>query len=209
MNETPTATASAITLFAATAVATMLVIAVAHELRGAREQSRFEIMRTALRSVPMVDHDNDPIVDEVTGLLSNRFDDIEHLYFARKAGQTVGVWAIAVKKGYGGPIRMLISADVNGKVLGVRVLAQQETPGYGARIVGDRAEWLQLFTGRTRDAPPLLRQDGGDIDAITGATVTSRSVTRAVAAALEAIESVRNIEIGSRVSSVGGTSAKP
>jgi electron transport complex protein RnfG len=59
----------------------------------------------------------------------------------------------------------------------VQVLSHTETPGLGAKITTDA--WTGQFTGKTRDQA-ALKKDGGAIDAISAATISSRAVTRAV-----------------------------
>lgn len=92
-------------------------------------------------------------------------------------------------RGYGGPIRLLVGIDRDGLVTGVRVVGERETPGIGDRIRADRSDWIQVFIGASRDAPPAagwrVRREGGTFDAITGATVSSRAVVGQVRRALD------------------------
>lgn len=74
-------------------------------------------------------------------------------------------------RGYGGPVRLAAAIEADGTVAGVRVLEHAETPGF-ADILARGSAWLAGF-------------ERGDVDAVTGATVTSGAVLRAVAAALE------------------------
>ena len=76
-----------------------------------------------------------------------------------------------VGRGYGGAFRFAVAVDASGSLLGVRVLAHQETPGFGDILAPDAA-WLDSF-----------RQ--GEVDAVTGATVTSTAVIHAVAGLAE------------------------
>ena len=76
-------------------------------------------------------------------------------------------------KGYAGNIDMLVGIDQSGNIQGMKVLAQQETPGLGARI----AEQNFLGQFKARQAVDLKLSD---IHAITGATISSRAVLEAV-----------------------------
>ena len=67
-------------------------------------------------------------------------------------------------------------------VVGIGVTTMSETPGVGTRV-REQAFTLQ-FTGLPGDTPFKVKKDGGPIDAITGATISSRAVTDAVAAAV-------------------------
>lgn len=83
-------------------------------------------------------------------------------------------------KGYAGDILLMIGVSPEGSVLGVRVLAHQETPGLGAR--GAELAFLEQFQGKNR-APlkvvkPPSQEEG--IQAITGATITTRGIARGV-----------------------------
>ncbi|MDD5382526.1 MAG: FMN-binding protein [Candidatus Margulisbacteria bacterium] len=88
--------------------------------------------------------------------------------------------AIAVSpRGYGGPIEMLVGVDPVGKVSGVKILSQRETPGLGANIV--KPKFLDQFKGKSLKDPLEPKKD---IDAITGATISSRAVCVGVKEAL-------------------------
>jgi electron transport complex protein RnfG len=138
-----------------------------------------------------VDYDNDPLTDTLV------VRDLEYLGTAepliahrvRRNGAPVAVLLNAVAPdGYGGALRLLLAIDVEGRVMGVRVLEHLETPGLGDFVEERRSDWIHQFSGRSLDAPPpsrwQVRKDGGDFDQYTGATVTSRAVTHAVRDAL-------------------------
>jgi electron transport complex protein RnfG len=99
------------------------------------------------------------------------------------------VLTIVAPDGFVGPIRMLVGVTADGKVLGVEVAAHTETPGIGDAVESGKSTWLQVFTGRSLGDPPELlwnvRPDGGDFDAIAGATVSSRSVVGGVRRAVQ------------------------
>ena len=90
-------------------------------------------------------------------------------------------------KGYGGTIRLMVGLTPDGKVVTYRKLAANETPGLGAKL--EDAAFVQQFTGKPA-AALQVRKDGGEIDAITGATITSRAVCAAIADAQERIARV-------------------
>lgn len=79
--------------------------------------------------------------------------------------------------GYSSQIELLIGVDKNFSVTGIKILYQAETPGLGSKITGK--DFLCQFTG-LQTAQILLKNDGGKIDAITSATISSRAVTDAV-----------------------------
>ena len=95
-----------------------------------------------------------------------------------KAGAVVGKTGTIVTKGYGGPIEITVGIDANGVVTGISVGGSSfaETAGLGARA---KEAWFgEQYIGSS--APIALSKDGGQIDAITSATITSRAVTTAV-----------------------------
>ena len=112
------------------------------------------------------------------------------VYRARRHGSPVAaVLTVSAPNGYVGPIRMLVGIAADGRVLGVRITAHQETPGIGAAIAADPSAWLAAFVGRSLTEPPEarwnLRTDGGDFDAIAGATVSSRGTLEGVRTAVQ------------------------
>ena len=90
-------------------------------------------------------------------------------------------------KGYGGEIRLMVGLTAARKVISYQVLAANETPGLGAKL-GDAA-FTKQFGGK--DGPSLkVKKDGGEIDAITGATITSRAVCEAIADACARVDRI-------------------
>ena len=76
--------------------------------------------------------------------------------------------------GYSSIINALVGINLDNSIIGVDVISQQETPGLGANIEKDT--FLQQFIGKTRDNLKI-KKDGGEIDAVTGATISSRAIT--------------------------------
>lgn len=121
--------------------------------------------------------DNDPDADKKVVVV----DEQEWIfYIGRKQGQYVGTAFEAVSgKGYGGTIRIMVGVTAAGTVNGVAVLAHKETPGLGAKIGGDA--FRTQFPGLSvRDTRWAVSKDGGDVEAITAATVSSRAVAGAM-----------------------------
>lgn len=86
--------------------------------------------------------------------------------------------------GYSGEIELMLGVDAEGKVSGLRILRHAETPGLGAKYA-DPATLTQLYAGRAlTDTDWRVKKDGGDLDAVTGATVTGRALAGAISAAL-------------------------
>ena len=88
--------------------------------------------------------------------------------------------------GFGGAIDMMVGVSNEGAVTGISIISHSETPSLGANCV--RPEWQAQFVGATGDL--AVSKDGGTIDALTGATVTSRGVTQGVNLALAYVKEV-------------------
>ena len=84
-------------------------------------------------------------------------------------------------KGYGGKIGILVGLETNRALRGIRVISHQETPGLGAKITD--IGFLDQFVGLV-PAQLALARDGGAVDAITGATISSRAVAEGIFAGL-------------------------
>ena len=107
------------------------------------------------------------------------------IYPLLKNGMPVAaLFVVTADDGFSGPIKLLIGVDTDGVVTGVRVLEHQETPGLGDGIDETKSDWIHIFAGRSLDSPPRerwsIRRDGGAFDQLTGASVTSRAVVKAV-----------------------------
>ncbi len=88
--------------------------------------------------------------------------------------------------GFGGAIQMMVGVDKDGKVIAIDIIKHSETPGLGDVAAADSANgeaFRQQFAGQSGSL--AVSKDGGTIDAITSATITSRAVVAGVNAALE------------------------
>ena len=78
----------------------------------------------------------------------------------------------------------MLGVDPRGSILGVEILTHLETPGLGAKIV--QKPFTQQFVGRNLENTKwAVRKDGGDLDQITGATISPRAVVKTVQEGLE------------------------
>ena len=94
--------------------------------------------------------------------------------------ETVGYILLQSPKGYSGKIEMLIGIDSKSSVSRVKILTQTETPGLGANVVSEK--FLKQFIGKTVKNKLEAKKD---IDAITGATISSKAVCSGVKEALQ------------------------
>lgn len=78
------------------------------------------------------------------------------------------------KGGYGGDLKIMVGIDlINERQTGMEVVSHSETPGLGARII--EVAFRRQWQGLPIDAPVALTKDGGQIDAISGASTTSKA----------------------------------
>ena len=108
-------------------------------------------------------------------------------YKATKDGKVVG-YAIetATKSGFSGLVKMMVGFDTKGTILNVNVLEQNETPGLGAKMTEEGNPLLASIQGKVASKLNLtVKKDGGDVDALTAATISSRAYAEAVARAYE------------------------
>ena len=152
-----------------------------------------EKMKLLTEVLPASAYDNALLDDYVqlgpTGELG--LDDGGRIYRARKAGQPVALLIESVAPdGYSGRIELIVAVRADGSLSGVRAVAHRETPGLGDYIdpkkdKDKKAPWITQFTGLEAARLPQckVKKDGGDIAYHTGATISARAVTNAVARA--------------------------
>ena len=96
-------------------------------------------------------------------------------------------WAVQVTPtGFNGGITMMVGVGTDGSVLGSSFVAQSETAGLGAVAAANTSAgeaFRAQFAGQSGTVS--VSKDGGQIDSITGATITSRAICTGVSAALE------------------------
>jgi len=104
-------------------------------------------------------------------------------------GNTVGCAINVAPVGFGGPIAIKVGFDSKGVIWNTKVLSQAETPGLGAKCV--EPAFSDQFKGFDPAAGKLsVKKDGGDIDAITASTITSRAYTDGIALAVKVYEAI-------------------
>ena len=105
------------------------------------------------------------------------FEEDEDLIIVYEGDSIAGYTILTSGNGYSGAINMLIGINPDYTIKDIAILSQTETPGLGSRIT--EREFTDQFAGLSPDEIELSR-DGGSIDAITGATISSRAVADAV-----------------------------
>ncbi len=98
----------------------------------------------------------------------------------------IGYVATSASRGYGGDVQIMVGIDLSLNVTGVKIVSQSETPGFGANC--EKPEWLAQFEGMSGTL--AVEKDGGEVDSITAATITSRAVTSAINKALSEVSAI-------------------
>ena len=89
-------------------------------------------------------------------------------------------------KGYGGVISLMVGLTPEKKIIGYKKLEAYETPGLGMNLVAE--EFTRQFKGMDASKDLKVKRDGGEVEAITSATITTRAVCRAINAARRRLE---------------------
>ena len=137
-------------------------------------------------------YDNDPTKEAYMVAVGE--NDSIRIYPATMNGELVGAAVESnTKKGFSGEIKVIVGFDADGKLLNYSVLQHGETPGLGAKM----QEWFrtdknkQSVLGRDLSNGDLkVSKDGGDVDAITAATISSRAFLDAVNRAYAAYKGI-------------------
>jgi len=105
-------------------------------------------------------------------------------------GQVVGYAIESTTVGFGGNLTLMVGITPDGVVYNTSVLSQSETPGLGAKCNTDQ-KFMEQWKGFDPASKILsVKKDGGDVDAITASTITSRAYTQAVANALDTFKKI-------------------
>ena len=129
--------------------------------------------------------DNNP-VEDVKMVKSDKVSDSVEIYPAYSKNKFVGAAVIgSTNKGFSGLVKLMVGFKPNGDIENVVVLEQKETPGLGTKMTDDK--FLQQFKGiNISDFKLKVKKDGGDVDALTGATISSRAFCDATQMAYDA-----------------------
>ena len=163
-----------ITLIAAGALASVYTLT-EEPIHLAKEQKKEQAIKDVLPSYTRLEEP-----DTIKGLTIVR---------AYNEDTFIGAAVEASANGFGGTIKIMVGFDHDGKVINYSVLEQSETPGLGTKMV----DWFKTNKGHQdiRNINPstvnfTVSKDGGDIDAITAATISSRAFLKAISEAYTA-----------------------
>lgn len=168
-------------------VATALVVGVQISTKDKiAQQQQAQVLRTLNQLIPPQMHDNDLYTS--CRLIQNQAlgsNNSQPMYRAWVNDEPSALAAeIIAPDGYSGAIRLLVAIEPSGRLLGVRVLRHQETPGLGDKVEIEKSDWITSFSDKqvksADDNRWAVKRDGGMFDQFTGATITPRAVVSAV-----------------------------
>ncbi len=137
--------------------------------------------------------DKDCQVGDIVEIKLDGYETPFIIHPATKNGELTGA-AIETycTEGYGGTLKVMVGMDNEGTISNYSILETSETPGLGAKA----GEWFKA-KGDIRGKNPgkinfTVKKDGGDIDAITASTITSRAFLKSVQCAFDAFKQYQN-----------------
>lgn len=151
---------------------------------GPKAKAKLEKKVNALKLV-LPPFDNNP-VEDITLMKSEKVSDSVEIYPAYLNNQFVGAAVIgSTDKGFSGLIKIMVGFKPSGEIENIVVLEQKETPGLGTKLKDDA--FLKQFREINISTFNLkVKKDGGDIDALTGATISTRAFCDATQMAYDA-----------------------
>ena len=131
---------------------------------------------------------------ELSDVRTAEFGGQKYEYYVSTASGAPAAYAVkSTTVGFGGPLSLRVGVLPDGTVYNTSVLSHTETPGLGAKCNTD-AKFMEQWKGLGADKVIKVTKDGGDIDAITASTITSRAYSLAVSNAVAFVKSIVKAE---------------
>ncbi|MGQ9630200.1 MAG: RnfABCDGE type electron transport complex subunit G [bacterium] len=175
-----------------TVVAGLALAGVYNLTKGKIEEAFYQERLKAIKVV-LPEYDNDPVNDtrEVAFVNAKGEEEKRTIYIGRKGDKIVAVaFESTASGGYGGNITIMLGATPEGVLTGIEILKHLETPGLGARIT--ESSFKGQFKGLSLRDDLRVKKDGGVVDQISGATISPRTVVKAVKQGLELWDTVKS-----------------
>jgi electron transport complex protein RnfG len=177
--------AFALMVFATVACVALAFVYTSTEERIAENQS------AKLNAALMDIFGKDAVFENIDGFPGPDGDTVKFgtAYAAKSGGALTGIALNASDQGFNDTITALVGVDAGGRIAGVRILQNTDTPGLGANASSaayfvdkpaNTKTFYDQFAGMEADGNIRVTADGGKVEAITAATITSRAVSRVV-----------------------------
>jgi electron transport complex protein RnfG len=153
-----------------------------HLTEGPINAQKEKALADGIKTVMCVDELTVAKTDEVRQNDAKGKEMLFKIYQVKDAqGQDLGAAVESTTGGFGGDLKVLVGFDPEGNILGYTLLEHAETPGLGAKA----DKWFQKgekgdIIGKNPAEPLTVSKDGGQVDAITASTITSRAFLLAV-----------------------------
>ena len=157
---------------------------------GPIAEAKLERKISALKLV-LPKFDNNP-VEELKLVRSEQAKDSIEIYPAFFKNEFVGVAIVgSSEKGFSGLVKIMVGFDPDGEIKNIVVLDQKETPGLGTKMKD--VKYIEQYKNKNPATYNLkVAKDGGEIDALTGATISSRAFSEAAQMAYDVY--IKNID---------------
>jgi electron transport complex protein RnfG len=174
-----------LTLFTVTLLASASLGFVYSFTKGPIEDAQNAKINNAI-SLVLPEFDNQPSAESFT---RNVDGGVLTFYPAKKDGEPIGMAVQTfTKNGFSGQIDLMVGFLPDGTIHAIEVISHKETPGLGDKMESGKSDFNVQFKGENpKDFKLSVKKDGGDVDAITASTISSRAYCDAVQRAYSAI----------------------
>ncbi len=166
-----------------TAISVALLAFVNELTKGPIAEANMKTLNAALMQV-LPEFDNNPVEESDTIFADKNGKKVVDfiIYPAKANGEWIGSAVEATSLGFGGEMKVLVGFDAQGNIYNYSLLSHAETPGLGSKAdiwfkEGEKGNIIGMNPGNT---VLLVNKDGGQIDAITASTITTRAFLNAV-----------------------------
>ena len=170
-----------LTLASITLIASTLLGGVYALTKSSIDAAKVAKINDAISKV-VPEFDNDPSSEKFVKELDGK----SYIVYPAKSGEAIVGYAVEsfTTGGFGGRITLMVGFNTDGTINNTSVLSHAETPGLGDKMVEGKSNFSVQFQGKNpEDFKLLVKKDGGDVDAITASTITSRAFCDAVTSA--------------------------
>jgi electron transport complex protein RnfG len=159
--------------------------------KAPREYQYIKFVQEPSMKAVLPGYENDPIKERLQVAVGKdkEGNPVEKVVFpARKNGETIAVAYSSAAKGYHDLIEIMVGVGPEGKLTGISIMSHTETPGLGARIM--EPAFTEQFAGLDLETAKLAAE-GGQVDALSGATYSTVGVINAVDQALKQFAQIK------------------
>lgn len=176
-------------VFAPTAVLLVICVAVSAALAGTNLLTKDQI---AAQQLQKAEESRKVVLQAADSFEAADAGNAGEYYIGKSGNETVGYVFETSSKGYGGDVRVMTGISAEGAITGVIILSHGETPGLGANAEKEefRSQYKQTVPNSRLELVKYQTPMEGQVEAMTGATITSTAVTNAVNQAVDTYHSI-------------------